>query len=401
MYLVRRIIEKSEKSASDWRAGASGGRTMKIEQADYDKAGKSALIDEIVALEEAGLLTGVRWIIRGSDAERVSYRVESLPEFYGILKLEEPGFSPKYEKIQDYQERIRSELAQRFRKEWIAGYYRWMLERLERGELFKDLEKLDIYFPALRGIDSLEGPVFKRVFSKKWLGNSKAFEKEAEKHIITLARTWCGEIDEGMDDKTVLSQLYIEGYAQELAVKGPLRIELSGKEIDLSAFIYGTVLNSETLKNGKLCGSQPDIRRVVTIENKANFVSVSYEPHTLYIFSHGYFSPRERDFLTGLREILDKDNPVEYYHSGDLDYGGIRIFEYIRKRIFPEVQPLYMDVRVFEKYIKYTEEMEESAKKKLAGMEVSDRIAALAEKIVESGRILEQESLLIDDFKIL
>lgn len=397
MYLVRKIIAKCEKSASDWKVGASGGRTMKIEQTDYDRVGKSALIDEILALEKAGLFTGVKWIIRGSDAERVSYRVEKLPDFYSLLKLEEPGFSSKYEKIQAYQKRIQGELDRRFHKMWITDYCQWMLERLERGDLFKDLEKLDIYLPALRGIDGLEEPVFKRIFSKKWLGNSKTFAEAAEKHIITLARTWCGEIDEGMDDKTVLSQLYIEEYAQELAMKGPLRIELSGKEIDLSAFIYGTVLNSETLKNGKLCSSQPDVRRVVTIENKANFVSAAYEPHTLYIFSHGYFSPRERDFLICLREILDKNNPVKYYHSGDLDYGGIRIFEYIRKRIFPEVQPFNMDVQVFEKYTKYTEKMEESARNKLAGMAVSERMAALAEKIVKSGRTLEQEIFLIDD----
>lgn len=396
MYLVKKIIDKCEKSASDWRESASGGRTMRIEQADYDKAGKSAVINEILELERTEIFTKVKWLIRGSDAEQVSYRVEDLPKLYELWRSRRPEFVPKKERILAFQERIQKELEEPFHKDWIAEYYRWMLGKLERGEFPKDLEKLEIYLPALRGIDSLEGPVFKRIFSKKWLGNSKTFEREAEKHIITLARAYCQEIDEGMDDKTVLSQLYIEEYAQELAVKGPLRIELSGRILDLSAFTYGTVLNSETLKYGVLCEEQEEIRRIVTIENKANFVSAAYEPHTLYVFSHGYFSPREREFLIKLRDILEKNSQIEYYHSGDLDYGGIRIFEYIRKRIFPDVKPLDMNVDIFEQYISYAEKIEENTKKKLADMEVSEEMAALAEKILDSGYVLEQESFLVE-----
>lgn len=391
MYLVKKIIDKCEKSASDWREGASGGRTMRIEQADYDNEGKSAVIDEVLRLEEQGLFTRVKWLIRGSDAERVSYLVEDLPRFYELWRLEQPEFVPKQEKILVFQKQIQKELEEGFHKGWITDYYRWMQGRLERGELPRDLEKLKIYIPSLRGIDSLEEPVFKRIFSKKWLGNSKIFEKEAEDHIITLARTYCQEIDEGMDGKTVLSQLYIEEYAQELAVKGPLKIVLSGRSIDLSAFIYGTVLNSETLKHCVLCEEQTEIRRVITIENKANFVSAAYEPHTLYVFSHGYFSPKEREFLIKLREILKKDRHVEYYHSGDLDYGGIRIFEYIRKRIFPDVKPLYMNADILEQYKMYTERIGESTKQKLADMEVSAEMSALKEKILKSGCVLEQE----------
>lgn len=396
MYLVKKIIDKCEKSASDWREGASGGRTMKIEQTDYDKAGKSAVIEEILRLEEMGIFTKVKWLIRGSDAERVSYRAEDLPKLYELRRLEEPEFVPKKEKILVFQKRIQRELEGPFHKSWIGDYYRWMLRKLERGELPKDVEKLEFYLPALRGIDGLEEPVFKRIFSKKWLGNSKAFEKEAEKHIITLARAYCQEIDEGMDDKTVLSQLYIEEYAQELAVKGPLKVELSGRTADLSVFTYGTVLNSETLKHCVLSRKQEELRRVVTVENKANFVSAVYEPHTLYVFSHGYFSPKEREFLIRLRDILEESGHTEYYHSGDLDYGGIRIFEYIRKRIFPDVKPLNMNADIFEQYKMYAEKIEESARKKLADMEVSEEMSALAEKILESGYVLEQESFLIE-----
>ena len=105
----------------------------------------------------------------------------------------------------------------------------------------------------------------------------------------------------------------------------------------------------------------------------------------------------ERDFLIKLRDVLEEREETEYFHSGDLDYGGIRIFEYIRKRIFPKVKPLYMDADIFEKYKAYGEKIGANTKKKLADMEVSEEMADLSRKILESGCVLEQELFLIED----
>ena len=215
-----------------------------------------------------------------------------------------------------------------------------------------------------------------------------------------------------MDDKTVLSQLLLEEYAQELEMKGPLRliIESGGKmqseegteiegetppdqEIDISAFIYGVTLNSAMLKYSRIAPKQPDIRRIITIENKANFVSVPYDPHTLYIFSHGYFSPKEREFLKKLAYILNEED-VGYYHSGDLDYGGIKIYEYIKKRIFPELRPYLMDVETYDRYLEYGEEAPESVLKKIKTVGLPE-FQGLIGRMLETGLMIEQESFLI------
>lgn len=39
------------------------------------------------------------------------------------------------------------------------------------------------------------------------------------------------------------------------------------------------------------------------------------------------------------------------YHWGDIDYGGIRIFEYLKKNFFPSLKPYRMDVRTYLKYL--------------------------------------------------
>jgi hypothetical protein len=78
----------------------------------------------------------------------------------------------------------------------------------------------------------------------------------------------------------------------------------------------------------------------MTIENKANYESMSCEEDTLYIYCHGFFSPKERRFLKQLVNIAG--DGTEYLHWGDMDYGGICIFRFIQKELFPELRPYRM-----------------------------------------------------------
>ena len=43
-YLVRRILDKIESSSVDWRENASGNRSLKIQQEDFNRARKSELL---------------------------------------------------------------------------------------------------------------------------------------------------------------------------------------------------------------------------------------------------------------------------------------------------------------------------------------------------------------------
>lgn len=401
MYLVEKIIEKCENSKSDWREGARGGRSMKIEQKEYDACGKTELIRQALCLESEGLIQ-IKWLIRGSDVEKVCYQLEDLGKFYGFMEKETGLDCPsKQEKLAGIEAVLEAELEE-LKTPWIRKYYKDLLQlardgRLEKGELPRMMGKVDIYLSCFRGIDKLESPVYKRIFSRNHLSNSKVFEKEAQKHIISKAKEYWEEIDPDMSDTEVLSQLLIEEYSQELALKGPLNIQVEkdGKQVKLALadYLYGTVLNSETLKHAKVQVSQPDIHRVMTIENKANFVSAQYEEHTLYIFTHGYLSPREREFLRGLGIILE-GHDVEFYHSGDLDYGGVKIYEYMKRKVFPEIKPWRMDVETYEAYLEYGELISESTLKKLEAVRIPE-VQPLVDRMREVKLGIEQESFLL------
>lgn len=420
-YVIDKIIEKAEKSTVDWLEGAAGSRSFPLKEyheKDYKKAGRSDFAGEVRELELQGLLR-CRWYQRYSEASEIKYRLEDLEVFYRLS-----GRREKHIRISLMSAYI-EELLQRTESDWIQAVFSDMLRRLQEGRIPAELKPADIFlqnpdhpvdnweaeagscglfdiFLVLEGLDKLNNPVYKRVFSshvlkdrqsgQKTVKASKVFETFCQSTIIAMARQHHPFVEEDMDNTQVLSQIFIEEYAQELAVKGPLVIEIDGREIDLASFSYGTVLNSQTLKNGHPSLRQ-NIRRIITVENKANYEAMPYETGTLIIFCHGYFTPRERVFLQELYRNLKRqtDNPpMEYYHTGDLDYGGICIFRYIRSQIFPELKPLYMDVAQYEAYAGKSEELAPETLEKLKALE-EPLLQPLIKRLLKEGRGIEQE----------
>lgn len=350
-------------------------------------------------------LIQIDWVkgYRGSDIERIRYRLEEKAAFYILYQQEvDSGFLPKQEKVRLYQEFLKRQLS-KVKKKWIREYYEDLLKRSENKRKTDTLELLNQekkYAPCFVGLDEIEESIFKRIFSKKYLGNTKTFEKEMEGHIISAAKNFCRDVEKEMDDTTILQQLFIEEYAQELSLKGELHFRIkeengSFQEINTGCYCFGTTLNSQTLEHAVL-NQEQKIQKIVIFENKANYISAPYKAGVLYVFSHGYFSPKECRFLTELYQVLKK-NKVSYFHSGDLDYGGIKIFQHIRRMIFPELQPLQMDVDTYEAYQEFAEELETETLEKLKQVQDENpQIQELIRKLLETGKGIEQECFLIE-----
>lgn len=424
-YVIGKIIERTERSSQDWKPGAAGNRSFPLaeyQKHDYKKISGSDFAKTVRALELEGLLQ-CRWYDRYSELDKVTYRLEDLPEFY-----RRAGRREKHQRLWLLLQYVREQKSG-VKCCWIKEYLQELETRLSDGKVPGDLKDAETYlqlsenpvdnwqenpqccgklelFAVLRSLDTLREPVYKRVFSSGCLKDqaeggrvlkaSKVFEHCYQGTVLSIARRYHPDVDDSMDDTQVLSQIYLEEYAQQLAVKGPLRVVLSGLdgkmgEIDLAPFFYGAVLNSQTLTYGTPSPVQ-EIRKIITVENQANYEAMPYEPGTLIIFCHGYFTPREREFLKKLYQCL-KGKAVEYYHTGDLDYGGICIFRYNRERIFPELKPLWMDVAQYEKFRHKAEPLEPGIVEKLRKME-EPLLQPLIDRMAEGGMGVEQENFL-------
>lgn len=404
--IIQVILDDYESGTKDWHTypdkTAKGNRTIRISQELYDEIGKDTLNRQVLDMQKEHLLRDGKgrdisgWYERGSQLEKIVYNLADIHTFYA-----RDGRTPRYILHYEPIQRLREELfalkaSQKQWKPWLLSCIEALDRELEKEKIPQICtEKKEIYFKTLTGLNQLEEPAYKRIFSKRFLGSSKAFEKDIQSRITADARKWNTLVDEDeevMTDDEVLSEIGIETYHQELSVKGPLKFELNGRTIDTALWKYGAVLNAEVLKNAALLPEQ-NIKKVVTIENRANFMAEPFEEHTLYIFSHGFFSPKERTFLIKLRERL-AGSSAAFYHSSDLDYGGMRIYTFIKNNIFPDVKPYRMSAEILTRYRDRAERREEAYLAKIRKMEVPEELQELKNCILETGCTLEQESML-------
>ena len=214
---------------------------------------------------------------------------------------------------------------------WLCRYYDDILNKLLKGSRFRD-EEDERYFRCINEIAKIKEPIWERVFSARVLRDSKV-------HCT-----------------------------------------------------YGTVINTQTLEHSRPFAIS-GCRRIMTIENKANYESMSYEEDVLYIFCHGYLTPKEVRFLKQLCMIVPKD--CEFYHWGDMDFGGISIFQFVKEKVFPDLKPYRMDVKDFEEALANGAgiPMKDSTREKLERKEAGV-LTELKAEILRTGMTIEQERLL-------
>ena len=195
-----------------------------------------------------------------------------------------------------------------------------------------------------------------------------------------------------MTDDEVLLEHGIVTYSQTLQFKGSIMYDVGSGAIDTTTQIYGTVLNAQSLSHIKLI-SLKSTRRIITIENQANYEQMQFDSDVLYIYTHGFFSPKERRFLEQIEAMADAS--TEFFHWSDLDYGGIRIYQFIQQNIFKRVKPYMMDKTSYEKARKLGEgfELEKTKREKLEKLQC-DELEELKSCILKYGREYEQEILL-------
>ena len=204
---------------------------------------------------------------------------------------------------------------------------------------------------------------------------------------------------EQMSDDEILAAHGILSYSQTLEWKGAVEYCMTDrngtaieKKIDTSLNYYGTVLNAQTLEHA-VPSLRNSVEKIIVIENKANYESMEYDPKVLYIFCHGYFSPKEVRFLQMLMKTAPEE--IQCYHWGDMDYGGIQIFLYNEKNIFPNLIPWKMDVPSYKAALEKEKGIKLCSKKqkKLEALNAG-KLEVLKQCILENKMEIEQEMLI-------
>lgn len=351
--LSRYIIEKAE--CDSYRAGTRSKQWhIEADQKLLDAVGgRSVLLRQAGELEKLTGISGkiiVKWKAVRTEIEKITVSSDATAARQ-VEQIEDPR--ERQLSQMELTESWKSRVAQ---ADWLIPYYDHILERLNSGKLVKDVPGLEdpLFFLFLNKTAEERKPLYRRAFSAQvctiWNGiaqtkqseskitPTKRFEKIYQSAVLSVLKQYSPLYEEGMSDEELLTAHGILTYAQTLEFKGAVSYRIDdGPAISTAAQIYGTMFNKQTLENAVPI-SIVGIRQIMTIENKANYEKMQFRPDTLYIFCHGFFSPPERKFLSRVVELAGTD--TEYFHWGDMDYGGIRIFKFLQKNLVSQVEAL-------------------------------------------------------------
>ena len=408
--LSRYIIEKAE--CDSYRAGTRSKQWhIEADQKLLDAVGgRSVLLRQAGELEKLTGISGkiiVKWKAVRTEIEKITVSSDAIPLLCQVEQIEDPR--ERQLSQMELTESWKSRVAQ---ADWLIPYYDHILERLNSGKLVKDVPGLEdpLFFLFLNKTAEERKPLYRRAFSAQvctiWNGiaqtkqseskitPTKRFEKIYQSAVLSVLKQYSPLYEEGMSDEELLTAHGILTYAQTLEFKGAVSYRIDdGPAISTAAQIYGTMFNKQTLENAVPI-SIVGIRQIMTIENKANYEKMQFRRDTLYIFCHGFFSPPERKFLSRVVELAGTD--TEYFHWGDMDYGGIRIFKFLQKNLFPKLKPWKMDVTDYKMALQMgaSISLETDKRERFEQMDAGV-LTPLKEAILKNGKEIEQELLLL------
>ena len=408
--LSRYIIEKAE--CDSYRAGTRSKQWhIEADQKLLDAVGgRSVLLRQAGELEKLTGISGkiiVKWKAVRTEIEKITVSPDAIPLLCQVEQIEDPR-----ERQLSQMELPESWKSRVVQADWLIPYYDHILERLNSGKLVKDVPGLEdpLFFLFLNKTAEERKPLYRRAFSAQvctiWNGiaqtkqseskitPTKRFEKIYQSAVLSVLKQYSPLYEEGMSDEELLTAHGILTYAQTLEFKGAVSYRIDdGPAISTAAQIYGTMFNKQTLENAVPI-SIVGIRQIMTIENKANYEKMQFRPDTLYIFCHGFFSPPERKFLSRVVALAGTD--TEYFHWGDMDYGGIRIFKFLQKNLFPKLKPWKMDVTDYKMALQMgaSISLETDKRERFEQMDAGV-LTPLKEAILKNGKEIEQELLLL------
>lgn len=286
----------------------------------------------------------------------------------------------------------------------LDSFLCWVKERIGNDESVKKYVSLERPKDFARLCELIwriltnDEECFIREFSVQYFHDSKMAEKEIMKAVGVIVRFSPADMLKNLESWEVLEEYNIFKNPSWLMLKGRVTFQIGDIEIDLRALPKGIgIANSDI---GNICWSRERMpQRVITIENLTSFhrwkLLESADCCELCIYLGGYHNRAKRSFLQKLYEAYPK---AKYYHFGDIDCGGFRIWKDLCIKTHVPFRTLYMDCDIYRKYLAWGKELTETDTK-LLRMMLEDEFYIQQKDLfilmLAEGKKLEQECIRI------
>lgn len=285
---------------------------------------------------------------------------------------------------------------------WFHSFLIQMIDRLEKGDTLypylspDNLEESEQLCRALKEVSQLNTEIPQRLFSVKVFGDSKIWSK-LERRAARIIKDFNPEIN--MEEhKEILAETGIIQNPQHIFLSGNLELRTDNKIIRLEEFRPDLGISTEMINNLEIENIPADY--VITIENLTPYYHYIKESRDNYlaIYLGGYHNFLRRSLLIKLWNFCRSNNiDLPFYHWGDIDLGGFRIFAHLRQKTGIPIFPWNMDIDTLKKHEEKAQNIAPSYSKKLQKLLNNPGYSLFAEVIsymLEKEIRLEQEALL-------
>lgn len=239
---------------------------------------------------------------------------------------------------------------------------------------------------AIIEINKLDKDIYERMLSTKLYSDSKRFGKIKGK-IALIFKDFSGKKFDEEDD--ILEELGVSKSDTPILIKGNIIIKkgeslINGRTKGISFDLSRNDINDLEIKYLRA-------KRIITIENLYSYKSFNDDDY-IAIYLAGYHNKAKRELL---KIFCNYNNALSFYHYGDIDVGGFRIYNHLKQKTNIPFIPFKMGVEELVTYRRYCKELTQNDKNSLKKMRHDTKFTIFYEVIdfmLENGIKLEQEA---------
>ena len=386
-YILNFLIEKYENSKlSQIGSKLNLKITMKFDNKNFqeyvseDSYQYEEVIEEAVSfLERKNFIDVIRF---NGRIDRVVLNIDLLKEVYKYL-----GKNSRLEKEKGYRTLFKKYEMSNL----VMSFYQLINEKFLNFKSYKSYfnskEELEEILVILSSLENQTTEISKRVFSSKYLGNSKRFE-HIEAKIIKIIKEILNISD--LDNDSILLKFNIVKNPTFIYIKGKGKFRINTVEIDLEKLDSELILSSNHLKKLEILSL--NVEKIITIENLTTFYDYK-DLSSLIIYLGGFHNQIRKEFLLKLKKYK---NNLKFYHLGDIDAGGFYILNHLINDTGIKFQTIRMDIATLKQYKNYGDTLTIEDKKRLNDLKNIANLKDYQEVInymLEENIKLEQENI--------
>lgn len=371
---------------------------------DYFVDGLGSQVDvineEMKHMESQGFIF-IHWMERDVLIDYVDVNLQKIDDIHVLLGIH------SLQGVIDERIQFFSNLKNSLQTPWIMKFVDEILGTLEKKELpaiAKDSDFLGLLVKSFQGIEEKGEDVLpERFFSKRYLRDSKLFEKHIRNRLVTLYKQYAeGDCSE-WEEEDVLQEIGIVKSFEEIQIWGDLVYRCEEKNLCFSDFPFGTTINAETIRMGEVIRIGHE--QLLIIENKSVFreyIKRKLTADELVIYIGGFPGPLKRKLFEQIQLCVDREKQGSFTSRfwGDIDLGGFRIYHHLQSTVLPNLVPYRMDVESFLSYLDWAESTDGKylrTLRKLKGDQRFARFWLVIDEMLKHELRLEQEAFYVGD----